>query len=161
MGKMLYCIKDFVTNSTVKKHKNQIILYKGDILDKQPWDLENSNVSGTLSSHSPTPSTSATREASVPRAEADERGDDRVTDSPVNSGSPQPATDGQQRSPPRPSWVTTTRGVRRPPETDVEDECFHDAEASQQQRDEVQPYQSAPSAREKRNRPKVDFKKYF
>ncbi|CAG4992023.1 unnamed protein product [Colias eurytheme] len=127
---------------------------------KQPWDLENSNVSGT-SSHSPTPSTSATREASVPRAEADERGDDRVTDSPVNSGSPQPATDGQQRSPPRPSWVTTTRGVRRPPETDVEDECFHDAEASQHQRDEVQPYQSAPNAREKRNRPKVDFKKYF
>ncbi|CAK1585814.1 unnamed protein product [Parnassius mnemosyne] len=155
LGKIIYLIRDSLLNTVVKKHVNQIILYKGTINASRPWELD------ILSPDTPGSSVS-TPASCVPILPPDLQCHDKVRELGEGDGhedrilTPMPAAETsnenltnsndscrQSRSP---SHITVTQGVRRPKSSDDEEEVSR-----------AQEYQ-APL---KRNRPKVDYKKFF
>lgn len=143
LGQRLYVIKDCLTSNIIKKHKNQIVLYKGEDNNIQLWDdigpfSFDKDISNAQVIASPITSLPDVDDSNVRTSEEEEtdsspnwvtttRGVRRraSTDDGLSTYS-RSGEDGQQELPPSPSWVMTKRGGHCPVESD-EGEDFYEA----------------------------------
>lgn len=150
IGKVLYLIKDQENSITSKKHKNQIIRYKGDDCnDDKAVDIDLEEQSGGSTTETETPEqtpSSGTGEASKDTSMAED-----------SSNLARAAT-----PPGTPSVVVTQPTT---PDNSGEEEEYQEALAGSPntgQAGEAQPQQQTsepvPTPRSKRNRPKVNYK---
>lgn len=144
-------IKDCNTLDIVKKHKDQVIHCKGlhtsnayrsgDSVDIRCDDL--------IASKEMLASPSTSSQASPLPTTVDAPGEKGDEDEPACSPSPPMNMPSISADP----FVTTTRGVRRPPSSDDDDEHdeYHDVE-------DVDP---VPESRSRRARTPVDYRRFF
>lgn len=151
LGKMIYLIQDCLTSECVRKHKDQMLVFKGSLNNNIPGekvlDTRHDSVFDDITISRPpiAPSSTQTNEKSVP-AEGGEMRDD------MSPSASDITTQGHTSS-----WcgVTMTRGVRRPPSED--DDEFFDLEATADEGSA----ESRSIEPNKRNRPPVDYKRFF
>jgi hypothetical protein len=135
VGKRLYLIKDCSTSAVCKKHKDQIVLYKGSVDHNELWDVTDGLMASSDENTAP-PSSVGEEMVSTSVAEREEspcwvttRRGARQAPAVNDSAFSALQKDGQQLDVSQsPSWVAVRRGVRHPVESDGEDDFYRTTE---------------------------------
>lgn len=162
IGTMLFLIRDCVTSVCVRKHKDQMLHYKGSNISSSgpgdsTFDSGDASVFDAITvSRPPIEPAASSSQSSLHTNEnsvSEEGGEIR------DDTLPPPTMDDVVTTPRNsPSWcgVTMTRGVQRPPSEN--DDVFYDIDTAS---DEGNASETRNMEKTKRRRPPVDYKRFF